>query len=214
MSSPQQAPTPAAWAFAEDFLPQSEAAEAARAAAAELGITPVGRGTASLLTFLAKTVQARAVVEVGSGSGVSGLALFAGMEPQGILTSVDSEHEHQTAARKAFMGVGIANRRFRLIAGAALDVLPKLTDAAYDIVFIDGDKLEYVEYVAQAMRLLRPGGLLVLNHALWASKVADTNNSEDETIVIREALAAVQENEELTAVLTPVGDGLLVAVRA
>lgn len=167
-----------------------------------------------MLTFLAKTVQARAVVEVGSGSGVSGLALFAGMEPQGILTSVDSEHEHQTAARKAFTGVGIANRRFRLIAGAALDVLPKLTDAAYDMVFIDGDKLEYVEYVAQAMRLLRPGGLLVLNHALWASKVADTNNSEDETIVIREALAAVQESEDLTAALTPVGDGLLVAVRA
>ena len=82
-------------------------------------------------------------MEIGTGSGVSGLALFAGMQPDGILTSVDIEPDHQQVARKAFLSVGIPTQRFRLIAGAALNVLPRLSDGAYDLVFIDADKVEY-----------------------------------------------------------------------
>ena len=95
------------------------------------------------LTFLAKVVQAKTVVEVGTGSGVSGLALFAGMQPDGVLTSVDIEPEHQQAARQAFLAVGIPTQRFRLISGPALSVLPRLSDGAYDMVFVDADKAEY-----------------------------------------------------------------------
>ena len=102
---------------------------------------------------------AKAVVEIGTGSGVSGLALFAGMQPDGVLTSVDIEPEHQHAARKAFLSLGIPTQRFRLISGAALSVLPRLSDGAYDMVFIDADKSEYPEYVEQGLRLLRHGGL-------------------------------------------------------
>ena len=72
----------------------------------------------------ASHLRPKAVVEIGTGSGVSGLALFAGMQPDGVLTSVDIEPEHQQAARKAFLSVGIPTQRFRLIAGAALSVLP------------------------------------------------------------------------------------------
>lgn len=213
-STGQAAPRAASWAYAEDFAPEVEGAADARVEAGELGVTSVSRGASSLLTVLARAIDARAVVEIGTGGGVSGLAFFAAMGDQGILTSVDPEHEHQTAARNAFTSAGIPNRRFRLIAGQPLDVLPKLSDGAYDIVWVNGDKLEYGEYVAEAMRLLRHGGLLVLHNALWSNKVADPNNSEDETIVIREALAGIQENEDLTVSLVPVGDGLLVAVKA
>lgn len=135
------------------------------------------------------------------------------MDPAGVLTSVDTEHENQAAARRAFTAAQIPNRRFRLIAGQALDVLPKLRDGAYDLVLINGDHLEYAEYVAQALRLLRHGGVVVVNHALWSNKVADPDNQEDETIVIREALAGVQEIEDFTAALLPVGDGMLLAVK-
>ena len=93
-------------------------------------------------------------------------------------------------------------------------MLPKLTDGAYDLVFVDGDPLEYVEYVAQAERLLRSGGLLVLHHALWQGQVADERNSDDEPLIIREALAAVLADESFTPALLPVGDGLLVAVHS
>lgn len=207
------APTAASWAYAESFRPESEAAAAARAAAADLGLTEIGQGTASMLLLLARSVNARSAVEIGSGAGVSGLALLEGMDSAGILTSIDAEHENQAAARRIFGQQGIPTRRFRLIAGQALDVLPKLSDGAYDLVFVNGDKLEYVEYVAQALRLLRHGGLLVMNHALWRSLVAEESNEDDETIVIREALAAVTDNDDFTSALTPVSDGLLIAVK-
>jgi predicted O-methyltransferase YrrM len=76
------------------------------------------------------------------------------------LTSVDIEPEHQQAAREAFLGVGIPTQRFRLIAGPALSVLPRLSDRGYDMVFIDADKTEYAEYVEEGLRLLRYGGVL------------------------------------------------------
>jgi predicted O-methyltransferase YrrM len=135
------------------------------------------------------------------------------MAPDGILTSIDLENEHQVAARQIFAAEGVPNRRVRLIAGSALTVLPKLSDGAYDLVVVDGDPLEFVEYVDQSLRLLRSGGVLVLHHALWKGQVADDANEDDETLIIRESLQAVQGMDEFTATLLPVGDGLLVAVK-
>ncbi len=212
-TSPAAAPKPASWAYAEDFATEGDAAAQARVEAEPLGVEPLSRGTVSTLTFLARAVQARAVVEVGTGTGQSGLALFAGMQADGILTSVDLEADHQRQARKAFGSLGIPSQRFRLIAGDALTVLPKLSDGAYDLVLVAGDTLEYADYVAQGLRLLRHGGLLVMAHALWHDAVADQANDDDETLAVRSALDAVSENEDLVATLLPVGDGLLAAVK-
>lgn len=200
--------------FADQYLPTSPATHAARVLAAERGTEPISPAAAATLTLLASAIRARHVVEVGTGTGVSAVALLAGMAPDGVLTSIDNEAELQLVAREVLNDAGIPRQRARLIAGEALGVLPKLTDGAYDLVFVDGDPLEYVEYVAQAIRLLRPGGILVLNHALWKGQVADPDNSDDEPLIIREALDAVRGLEEFTAALLPVGDGLLVATRA
>lgn len=212
-SSLKVAPKAPSWAYAEDFLAESEIATAARANAVSLGIMPIGRGGATALTFVAQVIQARAVVEIGTGSGVSGLALFAGMQPGGILTSVDIEAEHQAAARRSFLQLGVASQRFRLINGAALNVLPRLSDGAYDLVFVDGDKLEYPQYVEQGLRLLRHGGVLAVDNALWHDRVADPANTDEQTEAIREAVSAIGENEDLVPALLPVGDGLLLAVK-
>lgn len=209
-----KAPKAASWLYAENFMPESPAAEAAREEAVQLGISPIGRGGAQALTMLARLAKARHVVEIGTGSGVSGLALFAGMESDGVLTSVDLEAEHQHSARRTFLSVGIPTQRFRLIAGDALTVLPKLSDGAYDLVLVDADKIEYPTYVDQAIRLLRHGGVLVVDNALWHDKTADPANTDDETESIRDALTMVQENEDLVPSLLPVGDGLMVAIKA
>lgn len=203
----------ASLAYAEAFVAETDGAEAARRRADDLGVECISTGVAATLTLLARVVNARAVAEIGTGTGVSGLALLAGMAADGVLTSIDSEAEHQLAAREVLTAQGVPSRRVRLIAGQALSVLPKLTDGAYDIVYIDGDPLEYVEYVAQAQGLLRPGGLLILHHALWQGLVADEHNDDDEPLIIREALEAVLADESLTPALLPIGDGLLVAVR-
>jgi predicted O-methyltransferase YrrM len=212
-SSSKAALRVASLAYAESFVPESENAAEARSNAGPLGVASIGPGGAAVLTLLAKAIRAKAVVEIGTGTGVSGLALFAGMQPDGILTSVDIEPDHQRAARAAFLAENIPTQRFRLIAGAALSVLPRLSDGAYDLVFIDADKLEYPSYVEQGLRLLRHGGVLAVDNSLWHDRVADPNNTDDETVAIREALALVTENEDLVAALLPVGDGLLTAVK-
>lgn len=211
--SPAQAPKAASWAYAESFVEQTEASQATRDAARDFGVTPLLPGAASLLTVLAAAISAKAVVEIGSGTGTSGLALFAGMAPDGILTSIDLEAEHQAAARRAFVAAGIAPQRFRLITGSALSILPNLRDGAYDLVFVDADKLEYVEYMEQALRLLRPGGLVVVDNALWHDRVADPKNEDDETVIIREALESAKASEGLRLALAPSGDGLLIGVK-
>lgn len=209
------APRPSAsTAWAESFVPEAGGTSDARAAADRMGVVSVSPGAASVLGFLAAVVQARAVVEIGTGTGVSGLALLGGMAADGVLTSIDTESEHQAAAREVFTHAGYPARQARLIAGSALQVLPKLSDAAYDLVLVDGDPLEYVEYVEQALRLLRPGGLLVVNHALAGGRIADESNEDDDVVILREALAAISASGELAPVVLPVGDGLLVARRS
>src|SRR5439155_1005977 len=104
--------------------------------------------------------RAKAIVEVGTGAGLSGVYLLRGMAPDGVLTSIDVEPEHQTAAKRAYAAGGFGPSRTRLIMGRALDVLPRLTDAAYDMVFVDAAKTEYPNYLDQGVRLLRPGGVI------------------------------------------------------
>lgn len=208
-----ETPTPASWGFAEDYVTGSDALRNARYDAITAGETPISNGVAAMLTFLARSIGAKAIAEVGTGNGASGLAFFDGMGADGILTSIDPDADLQLHARQAFAGAGLSSPRFRLIAGVALEVLPKLRDGAYDLVFVNGDKLEYVEYVSEALRLLRVGGILVMHDVLWHNHVADPDNEDDETLIIREALEAVTASESYVQALLPIGNGLLVATK-
>ena len=184
---------------------------AARARADEVGVVPIGTGGGAALRFLAAAIEARAVVEIGTGTGVSGVWMLRGMRADGVLTTVDLEAEHQRLAKQAFSEAGVATQRVRLIPGAALDVLPRLTDGHYDLVFCDGDKTEYAEYLAEALRLLKPGGIVAFDNALWHDRVADPAQRDAETVSIRELGRTVREHDSLLPALLPVGDGLLVA---
>jgi len=209
----KQFPPPAAatWSFAEEYVGEDDLLASARARAEEVGVSPVGSGVGATLRFLASVLDARAVVEIGTGTGVSGLWLLRGMRADGVLTTVDVETEHQRLARQTFTEAGIPTQRARTISGAALDVLPRLTDGHYDIVFCDGDKTEYAAYLTEALRLLRPGGVVAFDNALWHDRVADPAQRDPETVAIRDLVKAVAAHEELTPLLLPVGDGLLVA---
>jgi predicted O-methyltransferase YrrM len=204
---------PATWAYSEEFITEVDVIEKARARGEELGCVPVMPGVGATLRLLAAAVNAKAVVEVGTGAGVSGLWLLSGMPPDGILTTIDVEAEHQRAAKQAYAAAGVAPQRTRAITGRALDVLPRLTDAAYDMVVIDGDKEEYPAYVEQALRLLRPGGVLALDNMLWHDKVADPAIRDETTTTLRDLGKALRDNDSLLPALLPVGDGLLAAVK-
>jgi predicted O-methyltransferase YrrM len=201
-------------AYVEDYLVEDEPLLEARREAAEVGgATPIGPAGGAALRFIAAAINARSVVEIGTGCGTSGIWLLRGMRPDAVLTSVDVEPEYQRLARKAFTAAGFPANRYRLISGKALDVLPRLTDGGYDLVFCDADKQEYPDYLVAALRLLRPGGVVAFDNALAQGRVADPSRSDPGTLAIRELEEQVRRDERLVPVLLPVGDGLLAAVK-
>jgi predicted O-methyltransferase YrrM len=204
---------PASWAYAEEFVTENEVIEQARRRGEELGAVPVGNGAGVLLRLLAAAVKAKSVVEIGTGAGTSGLWLLQGMPEDGILTTIDVEPEHQRSARQAYAEAGIAHQRTRVISGRALEVLPRMTDGAYDLVVIDADKSDYPSYVDHAIRLLRSGGVLVLDNMLWHDKVADPAARDAETTILRDLGKRLRDDERLVPALLPVGDGVLAAVK-
>ena len=199
--------------YVEGYLPDDEALAAARGRAAEFGCTPLSAAAGAALRFLAAALQAKAVVEIGTGAGVSGLCLLRGMAPDGVLTSIDIEPEYHRAARKAFLQAGFPPGRTRLIMGRALDVLPRLTTGGYDLVFVDSARIEYPSCYEKGVTLLRPGGVLAFHNVLTGGRV-ETNRRDPEMLALREVARAIREDERLVPALLPVGGGLLVAAVA
>ena len=200
------------WAYAEDFIEEDRTLLEARDIADQLGCVPVLPGAGRAIEVLARTMRATSAVEIGTGAGVSTTYLLRGMAPHGVVTTIDVEPEHHKAARRTIAAGGFASERARLITGRALDVLPRLTDGGYDIVLIDARKSEYPAYLEHALRLLRSGGLLLIDNSLWHGRVPDPAQRDKDTTAIRETLKAVREDESLTVALLTAGDGLLAAV--
>jgi len=199
--------------YAEAYLAEDATLQAARQRGHELGCVPIGAGGGAALRFLAAATNARAVVEVGTGAGVSGLWLLRGMRPDGVLTTVDKDPEHQRAAKQAFAEAGVPSGRARLIVGNALEVLPRLADGGYDLVFVDAAKTEYADYLTEALRLLRPGGVVAFDNVLWHDRVADPAQRDPDTVAMRELGRTVRDDDNLVPVLLHAGDGLLAAVK-
>ncbi|RSN58180.1 MULTISPECIES: O-methyltransferase [Actinomadura] len=197
----------------EDFHPEDEPLRDARRRGEEVGAQPIGAAGGAALRFLATLIGARNVVEVGSGCGVSGVYLMRGMPPDAVLTSVDIEPENQRLAKQAYREAGLGAFRTRMISGPALEVLPRLTDGGYDMVFCDAVKQEYPDYLTAALRLLRPGGVVAFDNALWHHRVADAQVRDPVTEAIRDVHRSIADDERLVPLLLPVGDGLLCAVK-
>ncbi|MDT5094325.1 MAG: hypothetical protein QOH60_3688 [Mycobacterium sp.] len=198
---------------AEGSISEDQIVAAARERAVDAGAGAVTPAVGALLSVLARMSGATAIVEVGTGAGVSGLWLLAGMREEGVLTTIDTEPEHQRLAKQAFTEAGLAPSRTRVIAGRGQDVLQRLADESYDMVFIDADPVDQPQFVAEGIRLLRPGGAIVLHRAALGGRAGDPEAGDTEVTAVREAARLIAENERLTPVLVPLGDGLLVAAR-
>ncbi|SDR16602.1 Predicted O-methyltransferase YrrM [Tsukamurella pulmonis] len=200
--------------YAENAIVEDEAMSSARERAADLGVDAVSPSVGALLSVLAAAGGAKSVVEVGTGAGISGLWLLSGMRPDSVLTTIDSEQEFQAAARIGFQQAGVAANRTRLINGHALDVLPRLADAAYDLIFLDGEPVDHPRYVIDAVRLLRPGGVVVVNLGDAGYRIPDPEAYDDEAFAAREATRIIAADENLLPVILPLGGGLVAAAKA
>lgn len=196
------------WKFADDVIVESEVIARARQQSLELGIEPIAPSIGAQAAIVVAATAAESIVEIGTGVGVSGLWLLTG-GTEAQLTSIDSEVDHQQHARGFFTEAGIAANRVRLITGRALDVLPRMNENSYDIVFVDADPASVIEYVEHGLRLARPGGTVLVAHALWKGRVSDPAARDDVATGFRTLITETAASGAVIAALSPAGDGLL-----
>lgn len=200
--------------YAEGFIAEDANKVAARARGIEIGTRDVTQGAGAYLSFLAQLLKAQSVVEVGTGSGVGALWLLDGMLKSGTLTSIDDEAEHSSIAKLAFAEAEIAPQRFRLITNPVMEVMTKLTDRAYDLVIFRHNPEDLTYAISEAQRILRSGGVFVIDNFFGGGKVSDPAQRDPKTVALREAGKVLRsENEIWSTTLIPVGDGLLLATK-
>lgn len=200
-------------AHAEGSISEDAILAGARERAMDIGAGAVTPAVGALLSLLAKLSGGKAVAEVGTGAGVSGLWLLSGMSDDGVLTTIDIEPEYVRLAKQAFAEAGIGPSRTRLISGRAQEVLTRLADQSYDLVFVDADPIDQPDYVVEGVRLLRSGGVIVVHRAGLGGRAGDPAARDAEVAAVREAARLIAEDERLTPALVPLGDGVLAAVR-
>ena len=198
------------WKYAEDFVDESDAMVRARMRADELGLECITAATGAHLALLVSALGAKAVVEAGTGAGLSGLWLLSGNDDC-VLATIDTESEHQVAAKASFKDAKISANRTRVINGRASEVMSNMADAAYDLVFLDADRDTLEVQLHEASRLLRPGGVVAIAHALWRDRVPDPAIRDETTSIYRDALRFFVNNDDFVSTLSPIGDGLLLA---
>jgi len=200
--------------YSENFLAEDEVKKNARAVGEEMGVTDATVGTGAYLKHLSHLLSAQSVVEIGTGSGVGALWVLEGMLPSGTLTSIDNEMEHSNSAKNAFLDANIAAARFRLITNPAMEVVTKLADRAYDLVIFRHDPEDLPFAINEAHRILRSGGVFVIDNFFGGEKVSDPAQRDPKTVALREAGKSLKNQIDLWVTsLIPVGDGLLLATK-
>ena len=200
--------------YAEGFIQEDEIKKSARARGEEIGAVDTTSGTGAYLKHLAHILSAQSVVEIGTGAGVGALWVLEGMLSSGTLTSIDDEMEHTNAAKIALQEADIAAARFRLITNPVMDVMTKLADRAYDMVIFRHNPEDLPFAITEAHRVLRSGGVFVIDNFFGGEKVSDPAQRDPKTVALREAGKTLKKETDLwVSSLIPVGDGLLLATK-
>ncbi|MFK4113163.1 O-methyltransferase [Microbacterium sp. NPDC006705] len=194
--------------FAMEATVESEHISRARAHALEIGAAPISAPVGAQCAVLAAATGALNIVEIGTGGGVSALWLLHGA-PRATLTTIDIEPEHLAVARQSFTEARIPPARARFITGRAADVLPRMNEASYDIVLVDADPDGVIEYVEHGLRLVRPGGMVLVPRVLAGGAVADPVRRDDITRAYRSLIHETQSSPAVLGALSIVGEGLL-----
>ncbi|MFI6102709.1 O-methyltransferase [Streptomyces sp. NPDC051310] len=217
--------TQAEWNAVSDYLtdmlaPPDEALTAALAAAAAAGLPDIAVSPTEgkLLHLLARTQGARTVLEIGTLAGYSTIWLARALPPDGRLVTLEYEPAHADVARANLAHAGLGSIA-QVRTGAALDLLPRLAEEGagpFDFVFIDADKRNNARYVEWALRLTRPGSLIVVDNVVRGGAVTDETGTDPSVAGTREMLDLVARDPRLDATaLQTVGpkghDGMLLA---
>ncbi len=170
----------------------------------------IGPDQGALMALLVKLTGARRLLEIGTFTGYSSTVMALALPPGGTITCCDVSEEWTAIAREAWADAGVADR-VDLRLAPAIETLATLETGAYDLAFIDADKGGYDAYYTECLRLVRPGGLILLDNTLWSGRVADPDNDEDDTRAIRAINDRVAADDRVEQVILPLADGLTLA---
>ena len=197
-------------AYAESYVAEDFYMQQARKNGAEVGAIDPTAAVGNLIKYLIKSAKSKAVVEIGTGSGVGGLWIFAGLNNDGVLTTIDTEREFSKIAKQIFQDAEISPTLYRIITGNLIEVVDKLADNNYDFVVARCSN-ELPDMVHAAARLLKVGGVFLIDAVMAGGKVADATQRDSESIARRDAIKLIQEDKRWNSTLLPIGAGVLVA---
>jgi predicted O-methyltransferase YrrM len=200
------------WRFLEERVSENAVVSRARHASLEHGIDPITASAGQYLATIAIALDARNIIEVGTGLGVGTLWLATAC-PAAHITSIDSELDHHVSVRELLAEAKIPASRVRLITEKALDVLPKMNEGSYDLAVIDADYVNVQAYVDHALTLVKPRGSVIVAGALVDDLVSDPTRRDDKTSAYRWLLKALEDRDDVTHTVNMIGDGLLHVVR-
>ena len=165
-----------------------------------------------LLGFLIELLGARRVLEIGCFTGYGALAMALALPPDGRVVTLDVNEHWPAIGRSHWERAGVADR-VELRIGLALDSLDGLAaeGAAFDLAYVDADKKLYDTYYERALALVRPGGVIALDNILWGGAVADPDDDERQTEILRALTTKIRDDPRVSPVLLPIGDGVLLA---
>lgn len=200
------------WRFVEERVEEDVDIERARKASLEHGVDPITASAGQYIATIATSLDARNIIEVGTGLGVGTLWLAQAC-PEAFITSIDSELDHHVTVREILNQSDIPSSKVRLITEKALDVLPKMNEASYDLVVIDADFQNVQAYVDHGLTLVRPRGSVIVVGVLGDDLVADPAKRDDKTSAYRWLLKALEDRDDVVHTLSLIGDGLVHIVR-
>jgi caffeoyl-CoA O-methyltransferase len=168
------------------------------------------------MALLLGLLDARRVIEVGTFTGYSALAMALALPPEGRIIACDINEETTAVGRRYWAEAGVADK-IDLRIGPAADTLNALLKdgqaSRFDFMFIDADKPGYDTYYELGLKLLRPGGLIAIDNVLWSGAVIDPKDETDDTKAIRALNAKLKDDKRIALSMLPIGDGLTLARR-
>ncbi len=167
-----------------------------------------------LMAMLVKLVNARKIVEIGTFTGYSSTVMALAMPEDSQLIAFDISEEYTRIARIFWKKAGV-DQRVKLVLGNAKESLKDFLQTgeqeSVDLAFIDADKSSYAEYYECCLKLIRPGGLILVDNVLWSGQVADASNHDKDTEALRIFNAALSSDQRVDLCMVPIGDGLTIA---
>jgi len=179
----------------------------------DIAIMQIAPEQGAFMTLLVRAMGARRALELGTFTGYSAICIARGLADGGTLVTCDISGEWTEIARRYFGEAGVADRVDQRL-GPALDTLRELpADEPFDFAFVDADKAEYPDYYEECLRLLRPGGLIMLDNVLRGGQVVEGDDDDPRTLATREVNDRAIEDERVDVAMLGVADGITLALK-